>query len=101
MLDPSNFTLAPNGAGSKTPSPGRGPSPGLSSASLPGSAASGSGFGSVSGTGTGGGERYVVQDSRWRFHGEEHFPKPRNFVGGARKYRAGRGSSVPLHLGAL
>jgi hypothetical protein len=85
MLDPSNFTLTPNGGGAKTPSPGRGPSPspGLSTAS------------------GGGGERYVVQDSRWRFHGEENFPKPRNFSGGARKYRAGRGSSVPLDLSAL
>ncbi|KAL2158494.1 hypothetical protein VTH06DRAFT_4261 [Thermothelomyces fergusii] len=85
MLDPSNFTLTPNGGGGggsssgggKTQSPGRGPSP------------------------SPGGERYIVQDPRWRFHGEEHFPKPRPFVGGPRRYRAGRGSSVPLDLSAL
>jgi len=88
MLDPSNFTLTPNGGGggAKTPSPGRGPSP------SPGLSPS---------FGGGGGERYVVQDARWRFHGEEHFPKPRTFVGGPRRYRAGRGSSVPLDLSAL
>jgi hypothetical protein len=87
MLDPSNFTLTPNGGGAKTPSPGRGgpsPAPGSPAAAGPGSAG-----------------RYVVQDSRWKFHGEENFPKPRNFVGGPRRYRAGRGSSVPLDLSAF
>jgi hypothetical protein len=85
LLDPSNFTLTPNGAGggSKTPSPGRGPTP------TPGSPAAASGG------------RYVVQDPRWKFHGEEHLPKPREFVGGPRRYRAGRGSSVPLDLSAF
>lgn len=91
MLDPSNFTLTPNGGGAKTPSPGRGPSP------APGSPAAATSGGAAGG----GGSRYVVQDTRWRFHGEENFPKPRPFAGGARRYRAGRGSSVPLDLGAF
>lgn len=75
MLDPSNFILTPNGTGgNKSPSPVH------------------SGGGSA---------RYIVQDPRWKFVGEETFPKPREFIGGPRKYRAGRGSSVPLDLSAL
>lgn len=72
----------PNGGGAKTPSPTRNVS--LSH-----------------GPSGGGGGRYVVQDSRWKFTSEENFPKPRDFVGGPKRYRAGRGSSVPLDLGAL
>jgi hypothetical protein len=45
--------------------------------------------------------RYVVNDPRWKFVSEDKFPKPRDFVGGPKKYRAGRGSSVPLDLSAL
>lgn len=45
--------------------------------------------------------RYVVSDPRWKFVSEDKFPKPRDFVGGPKKYRAGRGSSVPLDLSAL
>jgi hypothetical protein len=93
MLDPSNFTLTPNGGGAKTPGRGASPTPGS-----PAAAATSAGS---SGGGGGGGARYVVQDTRWRFHGEENFPKPRAFAGGPRRYRAGRGSSVPLDLGAL
>jgi len=78
MLDPSSFTLAPNGSGAKTPSPTRNTS-NLSA-------------------GTG---HYVVQDNRWKFVSEDKFPKPRDFIGGAKRYRAGRGSSVPLDLNTL
>ncbi|KAL8997249.1 MAG: hypothetical protein Q9169_003442 [Polycauliona sp. 2 TL-2023] len=39
-----------------------------------------------------------IEDSRWRFQEESQLPKPREFVGFAKKYRAGRGSSVPLDL---
>lgn len=44
---------------------------------------------------------YVVHDPRWKFVGEDKFPKPREFSGGAKRYRAGRGSSVPLDLRSL
>ncbi|PKS06626.1 hypothetical protein jhhlp_007375 [Lomentospora prolificans] len=75
MLDPSSFTLGPNGA--KSPSPTKG----LSSPSP--------------------GGRFVVDDSRWKFKDENSLPPPRAYVGGPKKYRAGRGSSVPLDLSAL
>ncbi|KAI4193037.1 MAG: hypothetical protein LQ346_004026 [Caloplaca aetnensis] len=39
-----------------------------------------------------------IEDPRWRFQDESQLPKPREFVGFAKKYRAGRGSSVPLDL---
>lgn len=84
MLDPSSFTLGPNGT--KSPSPTKGltsPSPGSATGS------------------NSGGARVVVHDDRWRFKDEKDLPPPRSFVGGPRKYRAGRGSSVPLDLGAL
>ncbi|KAK4132597.1 hypothetical protein BT67DRAFT_463641 [Trichocladium antarcticum] len=82
MLDPSSFTLAPNGGAAAAPNPTRQPS--------------------TMGPGGGAGPaRYVVQDPRFKFLGEENFPKPRGFVGGPRRYRAGRGSSVPLDLGAF
>ncbi|KAI9857443.1 MAG: hypothetical protein M1824_004851 [Vezdaea acicularis] len=42
-----------------------------------------------------------VNDSRWVFQDESQLPKPREFVGGPKRYRAGRGSSVPLDLSAL
>ncbi|KAK1840660.1 proline-rich [Colletotrichum chrysophilum] len=83
MLDPSAFTLAPNGA--KSPPPSRTNT--TTSLSTVG--------------GGGGGGRYIVQDSRWRFQDEAMLPKPREFLGGPRRYRAGRGSSVPLDLSAL
>ncbi len=40
----------------------------------------------------------AIEDSRWRFQPESELPKPREFIGGPKKYRAGRGSSVPLNL---
>lgn len=79
MLDPSAYTLSHNG--SKTPSP--------THANTTGS------------LGGGGGERIWVEDNRWKFTDENQLPKPRAFQGGPRKYRAGRGSSVPLDLSAL
>ncbi|PQE11257.1 hypothetical protein CJF31_00001044 [Rutstroemia sp. NJR-2017a BVV2] len=45
--------------------------------------------------------RLVINDSRWKFADESEFPKPKEFVGGTKKYRAGRGSSVPLDLSAF
>ena len=39
-----------------------------------------------------------IEDNRWRFQDESQLPKPRDFTGGAKRYRAGRGSSVPLDL---
>ncbi|KAH7414274.1 hypothetical protein DE146DRAFT_731754 [Phaeosphaeria sp. MPI-PUGE-AT-0046c] len=41
-----------------------------------------------------------VHDLRWRFQDEAQFPRPRDFSNGAKRYRAGRGSSVPLDLSA-
>ncbi|TAQ88543.1 hypothetical protein B7494_g3146 [Chlorociboria aeruginascens] len=71
MLDPSSYTLSSNGALPKSPSSNRGS------------------------------ERMVINDPRWRFQDESMLPKPRDFIGGPKKYRAGRGSSVPLDLSAL
>lgn len=42
-----------------------------------------------------------IEDNRFKFQDESLFPKPRPFVGGVRRYRAGRGSSVPLDLASL
>ncbi len=39
-----------------------------------------------------------IQDIRWRFQDESVLPKPRDFVNLEKRYRAGRGSSVPLDL---
>ena len=39
-----------------------------------------------------------IDDPRWRFQDDSELPRPREFIGGARKYRAGRGSTVPLDL---
>ncbi|KAI5865195.1 hypothetical protein GGS23DRAFT_594743 [Durotheca rogersii] len=94
MLDPSAYTLARNGAGGSSinhgsKSPSLSPTPTESDAPSPRAA------------GGPAPERYVVQDSRWRFKDEAEFPKPRSFQGGPRRYRAGRGSSVPLDLGAF
>ncbi|MCJ1470187.1 hypothetical protein MMC07_008832 [Pseudocyphellaria aurata] len=41
---------------------------------------------------------FNIEDSRWHFQNESQLPKPRDFVGGPKKYRAGRGSSVPLDI---
>jgi hypothetical protein len=49
----------------------------------------------------GGGGNFTVQDTRWKFQDDGQLPKPREFLGGGRRFRAGRGSSVPLDLGAF
>jgi hypothetical protein len=74
MLDISSYTLSSNGGSAKGPSPSRNPEPA---------------------------RRMVINDPRWKFQDESMLPKPRDFTGGAKKYRAGRGSSVPLDLSAL
>ncbi|KAF4984162.1 hypothetical protein FZEAL_560, partial [Fusarium zealandicum] len=79
MFDPSMFTLTANGA--KSPSPTRN-SPAQTPAST-------------------GSAHVMINDTRWQFKDEGLFPKPRDFSGGIKKYRAGRGSSVPLDLSAL
>ncbi|RKF56977.1 putative wasp-interacting protein vrp1p [Erysiphe neolycopersici] len=38
----------------------------------------------------------IMNDPRWKFRDESMLPKPREFLGLPKKYRAGRGSSVPL-----
>ncbi len=40
----------------------------------------------------------AVHDLRWKFQDDSQLPKPRDFVGGPKRYRAGRGSSVPLNF---
>lgn len=47
------------------------------------------------------GSRFTVQDNRFKFQPEDQLPKPREFHGGPKRYRAGRGSSVPLDLKAF
>ncbi|PPJ56302.1 hypothetical protein CBER1_00663 [Cercospora berteroae] len=47
------------------------------------------------------GTRFTVQDSRFKFQDDGQLPKPRDFAGGPKRYRAGRGSSVPLDLKAF
>lgn len=47
------------------------------------------------------GARYTVQDTRFKFQDDGQLPKPRDFSGGPKRYRAGRGSTVPLDLKAL
>lgn len=42
-----------------------------------------------------------IDDRRWKFQDESQLPPPRKFVGGLKRYRAGRGSSVPLDLQSL
>ncbi|EPQ65868.1 hypothetical protein BGT96224_A21245 [Blumeria graminis f. sp. tritici 96224] len=45
--------------------------------------------------------RIIINDSRWKFTDDSMLPKPRQFQGGPKKYRAGRGSSVPLDINAF
>ncbi|KAF1941804.1 hypothetical protein EJ02DRAFT_512129 [Clathrospora elynae] len=78
MLDPSSYTLTNGGSGVKSPA---NPSMG-------------------SGTGQKG-KVMPIHDLRWRFQDEAQFPRPREFSNGPKRYRAGRGSSVPLDLSAF
>ena len=50
---------------------------------------------------SGGGGIVRIQDSRWRFQDDSQLPRPREFVGGPKRYRAGRVSSVPFDLKSL
>ncbi|MCJ1484547.1 hypothetical protein MMC06_004718 [Schaereria dolodes] len=75
MLDPSSYTLS-NGISSNHTSP------------------RGNGLASKAGS-------IKIEDLRWRFQDDGQLPKPRDFVGGPKRYRAGRGSSVPLDLSQL
>jgi len=77
MLDPSAYTLTPNGGATRKES--------LHSHSGQLSSSSG---------------RLIIQDTRWKFQADNILPKPREFIGGPKRYRAGRGSSVPLDLSA-
>ncbi|KAF2266925.1 hypothetical protein CC78DRAFT_542199 [Lojkania enalia] len=79
MLDPSSYTLMNGGSGIKSPT------------------SSGAGISSHAGHK---GKVVPIHDLRWRFQDESQFPKPRDFTGGPKRYRAGRGSSVPLDLSA-
>ncbi|KAF2002798.1 hypothetical protein P154DRAFT_532679 [Amniculicola lignicola CBS 123094] len=76
MLDASSYTLM-NGGSGKTSGP-----------SSPGAHASQKGT------------IIPIHDLRWRFQDEGQFPRPRDFTNGPKRYRAGRGSSVPLDLSA-
>lgn len=94
MLDPSAYTLGPaNGGGGS----GKSPSPSPLGGGGGGDSRGGGGWGGIGGPR----EHIIVHDTRWRFPDESQLPKPRPFQGGPRRYRAGRGSSVPLDLGAL
>ncbi|KAL6706815.1 hypothetical protein ACN47E_005151 [Coniothyrium glycines] len=75
-LDPSLYTLTNGGSGIKSPT-----GPGM-------------------GSGGSKGKVIPIHDLRWRFQDEAQFPRPRDFTNGPKKYRAGRGSSVPLDLSA-
>ncbi|KAK8156923.1 hypothetical protein BC567DRAFT_299065 [Phyllosticta citribraziliensis] len=71
-MDPSAYTLTNGGGGSS------------------GSKSGGSGTINVG--------MLRIHDGRWKFQDDGQLPKPREYVGGPKKYRAGRGSSVPLDL---
>ena len=77
MLDPSFYTLSNGSSKSGANSPGnRTPLYGLGSSSA----------------------IQIVEDGRWKFQDDAQLPKPREFQGIVKRYRAGRGSSVPLNL---
>lgn len=77
MLDPSTYTLS-NGGG-----------PRLNSVAAKDEKSRGKGG------------LIMIDDRRWKFQDDSQLPKPREFTGFPKRYRAGRGSSVPLNLGAL
>ncbi|KAI6250433.1 hypothetical protein HI914_01820 [Erysiphe necator] len=45
--------------------------------------------------------RHTMHDPRWKFRDHSMLPKPREFLGLSKKYRAGRGSSVPLDFSSF
>ncbi|ODA81760.1 hypothetical protein RJ55_00264 [Drechmeria coniospora] len=89
--------VAKLGSSASASSPECGPAAACIGSDLAAAAATGSQSRLVSS----GGGRTIIRDSRWQFKDENLMPKPRDFVGGPKKYRAGRGSSVPLDLNAL
>ncbi|KAI7557919.1 hypothetical protein KC346_g23141, partial [Hortaea werneckii] len=97
MMDASSYTLT-NGSSSGLPSSGGGRSRGNSSANVLGGFGAGGGGG---GGGAAGGRPEPVEDRRWKFQDDSQLPMPRPLMGGAKRYRAGRGSSVPLDVGAF
>lgn len=89
VQSPSSQPLQPMDASSYTLTNGR--SRGNSSASALGNG----------GYGGGGGPRFTIEeDRRFKFQPDASLPMPRQFTGGPKRYRAGRGSSVPLDLSA-
>ncbi|KAK3697715.1 hypothetical protein LTR37_017297 [Vermiconidia calcicola] len=58
-------------------------------------------FSSGGGGGGGGRPPLHIDQGRFKFQGDEQLPKPRDFVGRPKRYRAGRRSSVPLDLAAF
>lgn len=42
-----------------------------------------------------------MEDVKFKFQRDDQLPKPRAYEGVPKRYRAGRGSSVPLDLGAF
>lgn len=57
--------------------------------------------GSANTSSPGRGSTGAVDDRRWKFQDESQLPPPRQFTGVPKRYRAGRGSSVPLDLSSL
>lgn len=43
----------------------------------------------------------TVDDSRFKWKDVRDLPKPRDFKGVSKHYKAGRGSSVPLDMSAI
>ncbi|GAM87705.1 hypothetical protein ANO11243_057320 [Dothideomycetidae sp. 11243] len=48
-----------------------------------------------------GGHRLNIENPKWKFQPDNALPNPRDFTNGPKRYRAGRGSSVPLDLAAF
>jgi hypothetical protein len=78
MMDSSSYTLTNGGSSMKSPTSSH-----------------------AGGGGREKGRIRPIHDLRWRFQDESQFPRPREFTGGPKRYRAGRGSSVPLDLSAF
>jgi hypothetical protein len=78
MMDSSSYTLSNGGSSIKSPASSH-----------------------AGGGGREKGRIRPIHDLRWRFQDESQFPRPREFTGGPKRYRAGRGSSVPLDLSAF
>ena len=43
----------------------------------------------------------MMEDGKFKFQRDDQLPKPRDFTGAPKRYRAGRGSSVPLDISAF